>query len=138
MHKVVFDTNVYISAFLTKNGRAEEAYLQAVKGKFQLYTSVPIITEMASKLRTKFSWDYEAIKKAVRHVSSVATVVKPTVKLDILADEPDNRILESAKAADADLIVAGDKHLLVLKEFEGSGVVTIAEFLRDQRSHLVN
>lgn len=129
MHKIVFDTNVYISAFLTKNGRAEEAYLLAVKGKFQLYTSVPIITETASKLRTKFSWDDEAIKKAVRHVGSVATVVKPTVKLDILADEPDNRILECAKAAEADFIVTGDKHLLVLKEFEGFRIVTIAEFL---------
>lgn len=130
MHKVVFDTNVYISAFLTKNGRAEEAYLQAVKGKFKLYTSVPIITETASKLRTKFSWDDEAIKKVVRHVSSVATVVKSVVKLAILADEPDNRILECAKAAEADFIVSGDKHLLVLKEFEGSRIVMIAEFLR--------
>ena len=129
MHRVVFDTNVYISAFLTKNGRAEEAYLLAVRKKFQLYTSVPIITEMASKLRTKFSWDDEAIKKAVRHVSSVATVVKPTIKLDILQDEPDNRILECAKAAKADFIVTGDKHLLILKEFKGSGIVTIAEFL---------
>lgn len=130
MHKVVFDTNVYISAFLTKSGRAEEAYLHAVKGKVRLYTSVPIITETASKLKTKFSWDDEAIKKTVRHVSSVATVVKPTLKLTILADEPDNRILECAKAAEADLIVTGDKHLLVLKEFEGSRIVTIAEFLR--------
>lgn len=85
---------------------------------------------MASKLRTKFSWDDQAIKNAVRHVSSVATVVKPAAKLAILADEPDNRILECARAAEADLIVTGDKHLLVLKEFEGSRIVTIAEFLR--------
>lgn len=129
MQRVVFDTNVYISAFLTQNGRAEEAYLLAVRKKFQLYTSVPIITELASKLRTKFLWDDEAIKKAVKHVSSVATVVKPTVKLSILSDEPDNRILECAKTADAHFIVTGDKHLLVRKEFEGSRIVTIAEFL---------
>lgn len=130
MHKVVFDTNVYISAFITKHGRAEEAYLLAAGRKFQLYTSVPIITEMASKLRTKFLWDDEAIKKAVRHVSSVATIVKPAIKLEILSDEPDNRIIECSKAAEADFIVTGDKHLLVLKEFEASRIVTIAEFLR--------
>ena len=131
MPRVVFDTNVYISAFLTRNGRAEDAYLLALRKKFQLYTSVPILTEMASKLKTKFSWDDEAIKKAVKHVSSVATVVKPAVKFNILADEPDNRIFECAKAAEADFIVTGDKHLLVLKEFEGSKIVTIAEFLRN-------
>lgn len=133
IRKVVFDTNVYISAFLTKNGRAEEAYLLAIKRKFQLYASIPIITETASKLRTKFLWDDEAIKKAVRHVSSVAKVVKPTVKLAILADEPDNRILECSKAAETDFVVTGDKHLLVLKEFEGSRIVTVAEFLRGFR-----
>lgn len=128
--KIVFDTNVYISAFITKHGRAEEVYLLAVRRMFGLYTSVPIITEMASKLRTKFSWDDEAIKKALRHVSNVATVVKPAIKLDILADEPDNRIIECSKAAEADFIVTGDKHLLALKEFEGSRIVTIAEFLK--------
>lgn len=133
MCKVVFDTNVYISAFLTKNGRAEDAYLLAVRKQFQLYTSVPIITEMASKFRVKFLWDDEAIKKAVRHVSSVATVVRPMVRLGILHDEPDNRILECAKAAEADFVVTGDKHLLSLKEIEGCRIVTIAEFLRGFR-----
>lgn len=131
MIKVVFDTNVYISAFITKKGKADEAYLLAIRGKVGLYSSVPIITEMAGKLREKFSWKDEAIKKAVMHVSRVATVVKPSTEIKIVHDLPDNRILECARHVKADMIVTGDKHLLDLKEFEGTRIIKIAEFLQD-------
>ena len=38
--------------------------------------------------------------------------------LRILKDEPDNRILECAQKAGADVIVTGDKQLLRLQAFE--------------------
>ena len=129
MPKVVFDTNVYISALLTKGGKAEAAYFLAIQGKIKLYTSVSILTETAIKLRTKFLWNDEAIKSSIKHISRVAKVVKPVAKLNILADEPDNRILECAGHVKADYIVTGDKHILGLKKFENTKIVTIAEFL---------
>jgi predicted nucleic acid-binding protein len=46
-----------------------------------------------------------------------------------LADEPDNRILECAVAAEADFIVTGDKHLLSLKHFRNISIVTLSHFL---------
>lgn len=129
MPKVVFDTNVYISALLTKGGKAEAAYFLAIQGKIKLYTSVSILTETAIKLRTKFLWNDEAIKSSIKHISRVAKVVKPVAKLNILADEPDNRILECASHVKADYIVTGDKHILGLKKFENTTIVTIAELL---------
>src|SRR3990172_3733195 len=129
MPKVVFDTNVYISALLTKGGKAEAAYFLSMQGKIKLYISVSILTETAIKLRTKFLWNDEAIKSSIKHISRVAEVVKPAVKLNILADEPDNRILECASHVRADYIVTGDKHILGLKKFENTKIVTIAEFL---------
>ncbi len=50
MPKVVFDTNVYISALLTKGGKAEEVYFLAMQGKIKLYTSVSILTETKIRL----------------------------------------------------------------------------------------
>lgn len=129
MPKVVFDTNVYISALLTKGGKAEAAYFLSMQGKIKLYISVSILTETAIKLRTKFLWNDEAIKSSIKHISRVVEVVKPAVKLNILADEPDNRILECASHVRADYIVTGDKHILGLKKFENTKIVTIAEFL---------
>jgi len=127
--KVVFDTNVYISAFTSPGCKAEEAYLLAVRGRVKLYTSVSILTELARKLREKFRWDDGHITSVLKHISRVATVIKPTITITLLQDETDNRILECAKGSNTDLIVTGDKHLLSLKEFSGIGITRIAGFL---------
>ena len=95
----------------------------------ELYTSVAILTETARKLREKFLWDDDRITAALRHISKVATVLKPVKKLTVLLDAPDNRVLECAKEADAHLIVTGDRHLLDLKEYEGIGITRISGFL---------
>ncbi len=127
--KVVFDTNVYISAFISPGSKAEDVYLLAVDGQIELYTSVAILTETAKKLRRKFLWDDVRITAALKQISKVATVLKPVDRLNILSDAPDNRILECAKEAGADIIVTGDKHLLDLKQYEGIGITRIAGFL---------
>ncbi len=129
MIKAVFDTNVYISALIFSGSKAEEAYIHAIEGDIELYTSVSILTETAKKLREKFSWNDHNITAALKHISKVATVLKPRIKLNILKDNPDNRILECAKEVNAHLIVTGDRHLLELKEFEGTGITNIAGFL---------
>ncbi len=131
--KVAFDANVYISAFISPGSKAEEAYLLAVDGQAELYTSVAILTETAKKLREKFLWDDVRIAAALKQISRVATVLKPVNRLNILSDAPDNRILECAKEAGADLIVTGDKHLLDLKQYEGIGITRIAGFLYSVR-----
>lgn len=130
MLKVVFDTNIFISAFITPGGRAEEAYLLALEGTIDLFTSIPILTETARKLKDKFQWDDQKIADMIRHVSAIATVRKPAKTLTILADAPDNRILECAVDADADIIVTGDKHLLKLGMHDDVKISTLSDFLK--------
>ena len=45
-------------------------------------------------------------------------------------DPDDNRILECALAADADVIVSGDRHLLKLGAYEGITILTPRDFLK--------
>ena len=52
--RVVFDINTYISALAIPGGNAEDAYLEAVRGTFELYASVAILTETARVLQMKF------------------------------------------------------------------------------------
>jgi len=52
--KVVFDTNVFVSAFIVPGGKGEEALLLALRRKVDLFTSVPILTETTRILRIKF------------------------------------------------------------------------------------
>ena len=46
----------------------------------------------------------------------------------IVDDPADNRVLEAAGAASANVIVSGDHHLLELKEWQGIRVMSPADF----------
>ncbi|NOY38809.1 MAG: putative toxin-antitoxin system toxin component, PIN family [Nitrospirae bacterium] len=127
--RAVFDTNVYISAFITPGGKAEEAYLLTVEKKIELYTSIPILTETAGKLKEKFLWSDEQITATIKHIGTVSTVVKPKNRITVLIDEPDNRILECAEHSKADFLVTGDRHLLDLKKYGQTRIIKLAEFL---------
>ena len=127
--RVVFDTNIFVSAFGIPGGNAETAYLAAVHGRFQLFTSVAILTETANVLRTKFEWSADRTQRLLETMSDTATVLSTNPHLHVLDDEPDNRVLECALLADADLIVTGDRHLLHLTRYEGVALVTLADFL---------
>ena len=128
--KVVFDTNIYISAFVIPGGNAEKAYLYAIEGDFELCTSVSILTELARKLDDKFGWEKQKIVQLIISISDVATVLKTTPLLKVLSDDPDNRILECALKAGADFLVTGDKHLLKLRNYENFEIMKLANFLR--------
>ncbi len=130
MPRVVFDTNVYISAFITRGGKAEQAWKLALEGRVEVVISVAILTEMAGKLRDKFHWRDELIKATIKHIAKTTQVIKPVLKINILADQPDNRILECAQGAGAEVIVTGDKHLLDLVAFEGIKIIRIADFFQ--------
>jgi putative PIN family toxin of toxin-antitoxin system len=128
--KVVFDTNIFISAFVIPGGKAEAAYSHALRKDFTLYSSVAILTETAQKLREKFGWRQDKITSLLKAIAKVAIVIKTEPHLHHLTDEPDNRVLECAEAVGADFIVTGDKHLLFLKHFQNSDVVRLADFLK--------
>jgi putative PIN family toxin of toxin-antitoxin system len=126
--KVVFDTNIFISAFLVPGGQGERALL--ARKHFVLYTSVAILTETAQKLRDKFDQSEEDIRQALKLISHIGQVLQPTTRLNVLKDAPDNRILKCALEARADLVVTGDRHLLRLKEFQTTSIIRLADFLR--------
>jgi len=127
--RAVFDTNIFISAFVIPGGNAEEAYMQAVRGDFQLFTSVTILTETANILQTKFGWSDARVATLVGAISKTAAVLKTEPLLHDLADEADNRILECAALAAADFIVTGDKHILALDHYQSTQIVKLVEFV---------
>src|SRR5207249_11302297 len=98
--------------------------------RFDLRISDSIMKETARKLRGKFNQADEDITGALKLISLASTVYKPSVRVDVLADAPDNRILECALAAGADLIVTGDRHLLKLKKYQDIPIIRLADLLR--------
>lgn len=129
--RIVFDTNVYISAFITPGGRSDVALRLARRGRFDLAVSLEILSEIHGKLvEPKFGFSGDQATRVEQTIVDIAaTVVEPQMRLSVLQDEPDNRILECAVQAGASAIVTGDKHLLALKSYEGIGIMTVAELL---------
>jgi putative toxin-antitoxin system toxin component, PIN family len=127
--KVVFDSNIYVSAFAIPGGVAEQALDGAMEGAFQLALSRPILDEVLGVLARKFARDSEELARVALFLSTVAEMVKPLRRVGVLADEPDNRILECAAAAKADVIVTGDREMLALANWKGIAILSLREFV---------
>ena len=95
-----------------------------------MVVSPAILAELRRKLsEPKFGFSGPELDDASRDIGEIATIVKPAFKLSVLDDEPDNRVLECAVAAGAAALVTGDKELLSLQNYEGIGLMTVADLL---------
>lgn len=128
MSRVVLDTNVYISAY-GFGGKPAAVMRAAILGEFELAVSPAILTEVAEKLATVLDFDREHVEEVVRQIARISVIVRPEVRLSVVADDADNRILEAAIASGAQIIVSGDRHLLELGTWEGIRTVRVADFL---------
>ena len=96
----------------------------------RLAVSEPILAEVRRVLGDKFRRAPEEVAEADRLIRGFAELVTPTRRLAVVVEDPeDDRILECAVAAGAQVLVSGDKHLLRLGKFEGIVIVTVAAFL---------
>lgn len=121
--RIVLDSNVYIAAFLNK-GLASDILLLGEKGKVQLFTSSEIISEIKSILNKKFKINKADIDEFADLIKHCSQKVDPKQDLKVIKSDPeDNKILECAVEAKANLIVTMDKHLLNLKSYEITGIV---------------
>lgn len=127
--RVVFDSNVYVSALAIPGGVAEQALRAAIEGTFELALSRPIIAEVLEVLARKFAREPEVLARTAVFLSSVGPVVSPVRRVQQLADAPDNRILECASAASADVIVTGDRQMLMLGIWEGIEILSLRQFM---------
>jgi putative PIN family toxin of toxin-antitoxin system len=127
--KVVFDTNIFISALIIPGSQAEKAILRIIEGRDILLLSKGILDELLTVLSTKFSRDKEEISRVAVILSEIAEWVVPSEKIEVLNDDPDNRILECAFSGNADAIVTGDKELLRLRGYEKTKIISLKEYL---------
>lgn len=127
--RVVFDTNILVSALIFPGGQAERALGQALDGVVQMILSKPILHELLGVLARKFARDPEELARVAVFLSELAEVVHPRKRIAVLQDEPDNRILECAVTGHAHLIVTGDRQMLALGEYAGIPIATLRAFL---------
>lgn len=123
--RVVLDSNVYVSAFVLAGGAASQLMASLLRGRATPVISRPIMAEVLGVLGRKFAADREQLARTALFLASFAEQVAPRERLHVLADEPDNRILECALAGHAGWIVTGDRQMLKLARYEGVRIATV-------------
>jgi putative PIN family toxin of toxin-antitoxin system len=131
--KVVLDSNVWLSILMKKSLSLE--FSKSINEKATVYITQEILLEIAKALTyPRIAQVLEAAeireKEILRAILANTTTVYPTLKLQVIAEDPeDNKILECSLAASANIIVTGDKHLLKIGKFRKIKILTPGEFL---------
>jgi putative PIN family toxin of toxin-antitoxin system len=140
--RLVIDTNVVASGLLW-DGTPARIIDAAQAGVIEIYTSRVLLTELTRILkREKFAKAVAAsgldIEGLVLGYAELASIVEPLpISPTIIADPDDDHVLACALAAQAELIVSGDKHLLDLEVFQNIEINTAAKSMERIRSLLI-
>ena len=62
-------------------------------------------------------------------IQEFAEFIEVKSRVEVCRDEKDNFLLSLSKDSNADFLITGDNDLLVLKEFQSTKIITMAEFL---------
>jgi uncharacterized protein len=128
--KTVLDTNIFVSSIFWKNGNPHRVVELALDKKIDVFTSVEILQELEAVLKRDFDEPDDMIQLQTGFIFEYASVIMSDIRVDAVKEDPkDNKILACALACNADYIVTGDRHLLDIKEFKGTKIVTAREFV---------
>jgi uncharacterized protein len=125
--RIVVDTNVLVAGLV-----ADGLCRDIVKRRLpvcELFTSRALLDELAEKLREKFGLNPDQLPLLTIYADE-ATVVKPEpLAKPVCRDSDDDEVLATALAAQAEIILTGDKDLLTLKEFQGIKIFSPRRFV---------
>lgn len=127
--RVVFDTNIYISALILPGSSAHRAIQLIIDGHDRLLISKPILDEILTTLARKFSRDAETLSRTAFWVTELAELIYPEIRVHVFNDDPDNRVLECAIAGKAKDIVTGDKAMRATEISHGVQILSLAAYL---------
>jgi hypothetical protein len=130
--RIVVDSNVIVSGFLF-GGNPARVLATVVGGGALGFTSLPILDEVRGVLqRPKFGLSVEQALSFVEEFRLLCRVVVPRNRVQGIVEDPkDHMVLECAEAAQAEIIVSGDAHLLNLRQWGNLRIVSPAQFMKE-------
>lgn len=125
--KIVIDTNVLISALIFPGVSSE--IFDFVASNHEIWLSEWIIKEFSRKCRDKFKIPADVLGETLKHLGEKVNITVPKgIKPVICRDPDDDNVLWAARTAGAQIIITGDQDLLVLKEFEGTQILSPRQY----------
>ncbi len=126
--KVVIDTNVIVSALISKGPPSEVLNKYVLGDKVKLLLSDEIYEEYSKVIaRDKFKRYeefYQNGKLLLLLLLTLSTKVNVNVKLDVSRDKDDNKFIELAVDGKADYIITGNVSDFGFSEYQGIKIVS--------------
>ncbi len=105
--RVVFDTNIWISALRMK-GNPYRCVLLAVLGVVVSVTCAELLDELRRVLTHKFRLPSELVERHLVAIQNLSELVAITGRLRVVVEDPDDdKVVECAVVGGADYIVTG-------------------------------
>lgn len=131
---IIFDTNVIISAFVFR-GVAQKCFDTLVE-----FDELVVSNELIKEIRAKFQggrvkkllknqYNEFEVENYLEEFFAITKLVGTHSNYQICRDPKDNMILNLAKDSNCDIVVTGDKDLLVLNPFTSIKIISPADFV---------
>lgn len=129
---VLFDVNILVSAAANDSGLPATVVNAVVERRDELVASTAMLESMEDVLSRPYfaaRLSTEQVQVIVQRLRAVAALVVPDMSITGFADDAEDDAILAAVAANADVIVTGDKGLLALHPFRGIPILTASQFL---------
>lgn len=126
--KGLLDTNVLVSALISTGFPSRVVFDCVIGRNIPICLSQAILNEyenvlMRPKFAKFFSFHTNA-RKLLPKLVRVAEFYEPTINLNFIKDESDNRFLELSVFAQANFIITGNTNDFTFSEYEGVQIVS--------------
>ena len=131
--RLVIDTNILISALLSGTSLPAHLIVLWREGRFDLLTSAEQLDELIRvtrypKIRRRLAPALAG--RLINEIRDLSVLLTELPAVTASPDPHDNYLLAMAVSGSADFLVTGDKrHLLALRLFEGTKIITVRDFL---------
>ena|SRR5215475_7821071 len=134
--RLVFDTNVIVSAALNKSGPQYTALVIAVTRPASLFVTREILTEYKEVLaRRKFGFSKGQQSQLLQLIKSRSRLGRSAGSLNVCSDPDDDKFVECADVARADYLVTGNLRDFP-KYWRGTKIISPRAFLEIVGLHL--
>lgn len=133
--RIVLDTNIIASRYVTPRGRVARIVDLREQGAFELVTSEVILGEYARvlnypRLRPIHRLTDAQLAEIDEGFRELTELIEPDESPAVVKEDPDDdHFLACAGSGEADCLVTGDPHLLKLGSYQEIPILSPADFL---------
>jgi putative PIN family toxin of toxin-antitoxin system len=126
--KIILDSNILISGLVFK-GEIGKFLDYLIDEEYTICTCSELQQEVTRTLKNKFDIDIGDLE-AFKEISRLFTNFKIQQPFPVISrDKNDNFLLALIEESGANILITGDKDLLVLKSYNNCKIIKISEFL---------